>query len=121
MKTRTLAYSLLLAATPWAALAQTTFTKITTGPVVTDGADGQGCAWVDFNNDGLVDLFVSCNRTGTNLLYRNDGNGVFTRITTGAIPNAGGGSYSSSWADTDNDGRIDLFISKQNGSPGPVA
>src|SRR6266404_6198325 len=102
MNTRVLIRSLVLATLPWAVLAQSTFTKITTGPVVTDGADGQGCAWVDFNGDGLLDLYVSCNRTGTNLLYRNDGNGVFTRITAGAIPNAGGGSYGASWADIDN-------------------
>jgi hypothetical protein len=118
MKLPILAHLLLLISLASNARAQTTFTKITTGPVVTDEADGQGCAWVDIDNDGLLDLFVSCNRTGTNLLYRNEGKGVFTKITTGALPNAGGGSYSASWADIDNDGRIDLFISKQDGSPG---
>jgi len=100
------------------AQAQTTFTKITTGPVVTDAADGQGCAWVDFDNDGDLDLYVSCNRTGASLLYRNDGNGVFTRITTGPIVNAGVGSVSASWADLDNDGLIDLFVSRQSGGSG---
>lgn len=103
---------------PFPALAQTTFTKLTTGPVVTDGADGEGCAWVDFDNDGDLDLYVSCDQTGANLLYRNDGNGVFTKLTTGAIQSAGVGSVSASWADFDNDGRIDLFVSRQDGGRG---
>jgi hypothetical protein len=100
------------------ARSQSTFTKIGTGPVVTDGADGSACAWVDFNNDGLLDLYVSCNRTGANLLYRNDGNGVFAKIITGPIVNAGVGSVGASWADLDNDGLIDLFVSRQSGGPG---
>ena len=102
------------------AQAQTTFTKITTGPVVTDAADGQGCAWVDFDDDGDLDLYISCNRTGASLLYRNDGNGVFTKITTGPIVNAGVGSVGASWADLDNDGLIDLFVSRQSGGVGLI-
>src|SRR5207245_11672262 len=35
--------------------------------------------WVDFNNDSLLDLFVT-NDGQANYLYRNDGNGHFTDI-----------------------------------------
>jgi hypothetical protein len=94
---------------------QSSFTKIASGPVVTDAADGHGCAWVDFDNDGDLDLYVSCSRSGANLLYRNDRNGLFTRITTGPLVSAGVGSYSSSWADMDNDGLLDVFVSRQSG------
>lgn len=99
------------------ASAQTTFTKITTGPVVTDDADGEGCAWIDIDNDGDMDLYVSCDLTGANLLYRNDGGGTFTKVVTGAIHSAGPGSIGAAWADIDNDGWLDLFVSRQNGSP----
>jgi hypothetical protein len=94
---------------------QSTFTKITTGPVVTDNADGQGCAWVDIDGDGYLDLYVSCKQTGSNLIYRNDGHGGFSKITTGSIVTSGGGCVGASWADVDNDGRIDLVLSRQNG------
>jgi enediyne biosynthesis protein E4 len=91
-----------------------TFTKITTGPVVTDAADGEGTAWVDYDNDGDLDLYVSSGDTLKNLLYRNDGNGVFVQITNGPIVNAGGSAFSASWADIDNNGFIALFVSKGN-------
>src|SRR5687767_5105425 len=108
--------SSILAAALATVSAQTTFTRITTGPVVADGADGEGCAWVDFDNDGDLDLYVSCDLTGSNLLYRNDG-GVFTKVTNGRIQSAGTGSIGAAWADFDNDGRIDLFVSRQDERP----
>src|SRR5262249_11931424 len=38
-----------------------TFTKITTGPVATEGGDSSGAAWGDYDNDGFLDLFVGNN------------------------------------------------------------
>jgi hypothetical protein len=92
-----------------------TFTKITTGPVVSDTADGENAAWADFDNDGDPDLFVGAGSTSVDLLYRNDGNGEFTRITTGAIPTSGGNASAAAWVDLDNDGRLDLFVGKFSG------
>ena len=37
---------------------------------------GMGCVWLDFDNDGLIDLYVA-NDSTPNYLYRNLGNGVF--------------------------------------------
>src|SRR5688572_29163170 len=114
MNTRTITFSLLLALTLFRASAQTTFTKVTTGPIVTSPANG-GAAWVDFDDDGDLDLFVG-NFDGENLLCRNEGNGVFSQVIVGAIVNAGPGAFSVSWADFDNDGHTDLFVGR---SPGP--
>ena len=92
--------------------AQTTFTKITTGPIVNDGGASFGCAWGDFNNDGFLDLFVF--NTGdaslkTNFLYQNNRDGTFTRVTAGAIANDLGRWTGCAWVDFDNDGRLDLL------------
>ena len=38
----------------------------------------------------------------------------FTKITTGAIVNDGGWSYSFCWADFNNDGKQDLFVCNNN-------
>lgn len=87
-----------------------TFTKITTGAIVTDGGNSVGGSWGDYDNDGDLDLFVTHYTGENNRLFRNNGNGNFTKITTGAIVNDAGSSVGSTWGDIDNDGDIDLFV-----------
>src|SRR5438309_1707278 len=60
------------------ARAQTTFTKIATGDIVTDMCFSAGCACGDYNNDGHLDLFVANQQGAENFLYRNNGDGTFT-------------------------------------------
>ena len=81
-KSLILAASVVLGAS--ASLAQTNFTKITNSPIGTNAANTEAVCWVDFDGDGNLDLFVT-SYDGPNLLYRNDGEGVFTRITTGNV------------------------------------
>ncbi|HEY4613343.1 MAG TPA: FG-GAP-like repeat-containing protein [Bacteroidota bacterium] len=94
------------------------FTKITdlNNPIVQDQYESGGGAWIDFNNDGLLDLFVANgNLTNQqNSLYLNLGNGNFKKITTGAIITDGGSSIGSTWADFDNDGFLDVFVVNRN-------
>ncbi len=91
-----------------------TFTKITTGPIVTDLGRFTGSCWGDYDNDGDLDLFVTHDNQN-NSLYRNDGNGTFTKITSGSLVSGVGGSYGCSWADYDNDGDLDLFVANGGG------
>ncbi len=91
-----------------------TFTKITTGNIVNDGGNSTGASWGDYDNDGDLDLFVTNYFTENNFLYRNEGTGTFTKITTGEIVNDGGASVGSAWGDYDNDGDLDLFVSNDN-------
>jgi hypothetical protein len=58
-----------------------TFTDVSKKAGVDDPENRFGLTvqWVDFNNDGLLDLFVT-NDGQANYLYRNDGNGHFTDI-----------------------------------------
>src|ERR1051325_11751218 len=77
------------------------FTVITNGPVVTDHGDSTGCAWGDYDNDGNLDLFVSNFGTPLNYLYHNNGDGSFTRVTTGAIAMDDTNSEGASWGDYD--------------------
>jgi hypothetical protein len=86
-----------------------TFARVTTGRIVNDSGYSTGCSWADFDNDGDLDLFVS-NRGQAGFFYRNDGSLGFTRITTGAIASANGGSHGAAWGDYDNDGNPDLFV-----------
>jgi len=85
------------------------FTKITAGPIVTDVEPSLGGSWGDYDNDGDLDLFVA-NLGSDNFLYSNNGDGTFTKITTGEVVNDGGASIGSCWGDYDNDGDLDLFV-----------
>lgn len=82
----------------------------TTGIVSSEGGNSVGSCWGDYDNDGDLDLYVTnANSTG-NFLYRNDGNGVFTKITNSVTVTDKGNSHGCSFADIDNDGDLDLYV-----------
>lgn len=66
--------------------------------------------WGDYDNDGLVDVFVPNADGENNSLYHNEGNGRFTLVNSGSVSSDGGNSHSGSWADFDNDCDLDLFV-----------
>ena len=92
-----------------------TFTRTTDRNVITDQA-GMGAAVGDYDNDGDMDWFVTSIYTLDiggehfgNRLYRNDGAGVFTDVTTESQVEDGGWGWGSCFADFDNDGHLDIF------------
>jgi hypothetical protein len=70
---------------------------------------GMGVACGDYDNDGRVDLFISC--LGSDKLFHNEG-GTFVDVTVragvGGDPKAW--SASSGWFDYDRDGDLDLMV-----------
>ncbi|QQS38006.1 MAG: VCBS repeat-containing protein [Ignavibacteriales bacterium] len=95
------------------------FEKITTGSPATDGGDSRAVNWIDYDNDSDLDLFVTNGPQAgqNNFLYRNDGNGTFTKITNVVIAQDGKASDGSTWGDYDNDGDVDLFVANWWGQP----
>jgi hypothetical protein len=75
---------------------------------VPGGTFGMGVAVGDYDNDGYPDLFVTA--YGRCTLYRNNGNGTFTDVTTKAGLESPGWTTSAVWFDYDNDGKLDLFV-----------
>jgi hypothetical protein len=79
-------------------------------------ANGCGCAFLDYDNDGWLDIFVlsgtrlSSVPAGTsNRLYRNNRDGTFTDVTKLAGLEAVGWANSVCIGDYDNDGFEDIF------------
>ena len=85
---------------------------------------GQSASWVDFNNDGFLDLIITntdiiSRRPRNVLLFRNNGDGTFSDITNGSgIVNQA--IRSTAWADFNNDGLVDLIVGTARGSAPPV-
>lgn len=92
-----------------------TFTRVTSGPMATTSSTGIGASWVDCDNDGYLDLFIS-GYYSSSFLYHNNGNGTFTRITTGNIVTDSATAWSLAWGDYDNDGFPDLFVANESGN-----
>jgi hypothetical protein len=94
-------------------LAQAPFTRITEGDIVNTLGCSWGCAWGDYNDDGFVDLFVANGVPApTNFLYVNYRDGRFRRILVGnpIVTDELGDGSGAVWADLDNDGDLDLFV-----------
>jgi hypothetical protein len=91
--------------------------RVTDGPLATRNRDGQVFNWIDYDNDGDLDVYLT-NWGGVgggmrDELYRNDG-GSLTEITSGSIVTDKQVSLASVWGDFDNDGDLDTYVSDGN-------
>jgi hypothetical protein len=83
-----------------------------------------GVAIFDYNNDGLLDIFFTngaaipslekSDPSYWNRLYRNNGDGTFTDVTTQAGVQGVGYSMGVAAGDYDNDGFVDLYVTGVN-------
>lgn len=79
--------------------------------------DVLGSQWIDFDNDGRLDLFIA-NKNSSSELWRSLGDSTFVRIAGPALPGNHGGlaeGWGCDWADYDNDGDLDLLLPKSVG------
>ena len=93
-----------------------TFTDVTFDAGVTGAFPTQTAAWGDFNNNGLLDLFVGYETTGAKRypvqLFRNNGDGTFTDVADESGLNFSGFIKGVIWGDYNNNGLLDLYISR---------
>ncbi len=93
----------------WRNTGNGTFTNINAG---LPGVLYSSVALGDYDNDGNLDILLTgtTNGFGTGAiteLWRNRGNGVFTKISTG-LPGVSQGAVA--WGDFDQDGRLDILL-----------
>jgi hypothetical protein len=86
-----------------------TFTDTTSTSGIAVSGYGMGACSADIDNDGWPDLYIT--GVGSNKLYRNNGKGGFQDVTAKAgVGGTGVWSSSCAFADVDNDGFVDLFV-----------
>ncbi len=84
-----------------------TFTEVTEKSGLKTIWPTTGAAWLDYDNDGRPDLFLS-NGVGRSQLFHNNGDGTFTDVSEKAgVTEFGFGSPAFCW-DFDNDGWMDI-------------
>ncbi|MFT4539467.1 MAG: hypothetical protein ACI841_004370 [Planctomycetota bacterium] len=90
-----------------------TFNNLTT--LAGSGADDNEGDFLDYDNDGDLDLFV-CNFSGSDKLYRNNNNGgssfSFTQVS--GLPGATAIGLDADCCDVDNDGDYDIIVANDN-------
>lgn len=77
------------------------------------GANSRQSSWIDYDNDGDLDLFVT-HRSGVNRLFRNDG-GRFADIGAAVGLADIRRTVAACWFDFDKDGDLDLYVGNQAG------
>ncbi len=83
---------------------------------------GSGCAFLDFDGDGWIDILLVNSKDWTPrgrkslaALYRNNRNGAFTNVVAGSGLDVEGFGMGVTVGDYDNDGRDDVYITYLEG------
>ncbi len=80
---------------------------------------GPGCAFLDYDDDGHLDIYAvnghslqqGAELTQTNRLFRNNGSGAFDDVSAATAVDDRGYGVGVTAADYDNDGDTDIFVS----------
>ena len=89
------------------------FTEVTSETGTELVTNTRQVSWIDFDNDGDLDLFVAV-RNGPNQLFQNDG-ASFSNVSRSMSVDDPRRTVGAVWFDFDKDGDLDLYVTNQNG------
>lgn len=106
----------------WKNLGNGTFSNITSdaGFITSNGCANTTATWLDYNNDGLLDIYVAdWNYCPTNSLYKNNGDETFSDVTllTNIASDFNYPSYQAFPFDFNSDGYLDIYVTNDKGYP----
>ncbi len=102
------------------------FVDVAEAAGLADGRNGQSSAWADFDQDGLLDVYVVfhtdtdclCRPTpgaDEDRLYHQNPDHTFSNVTHYLTPpeSAQGAGFQATWTDFDRDGDLDLYVANE--------
>ncbi|SMG11239.1 Repeat domain-containing protein [Marivirga sericea] len=90
------------------------FTLLNDNAIATVSARATAPVLADYNNDGLVDVFIPNGNNEANSLFKNLGNFTFEKVSESGLENELKNSVGASWGDFDRDGDFDLFVTNSS-------
>lgn len=89
-----------------------TFTAIPKSILNFYSGQQRGTSWGDFDNNGMIDLFIPMDAHANSVVFMNQGNGQFSKSSLFGNDTIPGNTYGSAIGDLDNDGYLDVFASR---------
>jgi len=68
------------------------------------------CTWIDYDNDGDLDLYIAYDKYRRNTMYRNNGDGTFTDQAVASHTDLVFNAMGIAVGDYDNDGYFDMYV-----------
>ena len=87
-----------------------TFTNIVNQAGVNDFGVAMGSVFIDYDNDGDLDIYLTHDANQPNILYRNNGNLTFTNVSAATGANHASQAMGVDFADINHDGHFDFYI-----------
>ncbi len=88
------------------------FSDISAAAGITDQSSSRGMAFIDYDRDGLLDIYV--NAIGPDILYHNEGNLTFSNVAADLGVATIGQGVGVVATDIDNNGWVDLFTGNRS-------
>ncbi|MBC2607146.1 VCBS repeat-containing protein [Pelagicoccus albus] len=87
-----------------------TFENVTRKAGISGAGQGHSATWIDYNQDGYLDLYVANDFTPSDRLYHNVGDGRFVDVLSYVVAHTPNSSMGADIADLNNDGLIDFMV-----------
>jgi hypothetical protein len=82
---------------------------------VDNGLAGLEAVWIDYDNDGDIDLYLSNDKHAGNHLWRNNGDGTFTDVSVESGSDISIDSMGIGVGDFDGNGFVDIYLTNTTG------
>lgn len=91
------------------------FAEVQDAALAINAGDTPSCSWVDFDNDGWLDIAIANHDDGIALLFRNIEGEEFERVRIPMLEQTEKHTRGLAWADYDNDGDLDFYAANWQG------